>query len=479
MVLDFRKIKEKGLSARLIWDLFMILIAVINLLMILFDFTYFWGRPHYKVFAPQLVQFYDPYKGVGENPEFRSYLDLARKYFHDTTTGNAGEAGTEPQELANLDEAARDENQVRLREELARMSKDIGDAYQGFFLETGQSEMIRTMSYKMHAAIPEEFSLISTRQYRLQDTGPAFWKTASMEDQKRIFEQSIEPTFQQLYYRHRGPGGEFVDRFIYLDAPFLILFLLEFLGRWILSVRRKENPRWWLFPIYNWYDILGLIPFAYFRIFRLVRIVSIYIRLHRSELTTVGQDLFSRTFKRYSEILTEELSDRVAIRILTEIQSEIRVGASIKIVLGSLREKREPLKQVIIETLQNFGTDLPALDDTRRLLEASLEKAARNVPSLRLVPDFIKETLTREIGLAVFDAINESMIGAWQDERGEQLISEAVDFALEEMSAPESGRKLDELSREIAIDVIENLKKSVAVKQWAREEARKEPPAAD
>ncbi|MCB1170521.1 MAG: hypothetical protein KDK25_09320, partial [Leptospiraceae bacterium] len=83
--------------------------------------------------------------------------------------------------------------------------------------------------------------------------------------------------------------------------------------------------------------------------------------------------------------------------------------------------------------------------------------------------DFIKATLTREIGLAVFDAINESMIKAWKDETGARLISEAVDFALEEMNDPDTGRKLDELSREISIDVIENLKKSVAVKQWAQE----------
>lgn len=431
----------------------MILVAVVNLGMILFDLTYFAGRPYYRDSFPALVRLYDPYKGVDSNPEFQTYLDLTRAYFK-----------------SDLQDQRREE----ARQELARLSTEIGNTYDAFFQQTGQWEKIRNVSQAMYSAFSHEHPLISTRQFRLQDTGPVFWMEVPLSRQEVVYKEHIEPAFEALFYRHRAADGAFVDRFIYLDAPFLILFLLEFLGRWILSIRRKDNPRWWLFPLYNWYDILGLIPFAYFRIFRLVRIVSIYIRLHRSELTTVGQDMFSRTFRRYSNILTEELSDRVAVRILSEMQAEIKVGASINIVMNTLRQRREPIKNIIVETLQNFSTDLPALRDTRFLLEHSLEEAAGNVPSLRFVPDFIKATLTREIGLAVFDAINESMIKAWKDESGARLISEAVDFALEEMNDPDTGRKLDELSREIAIDVIENLKKSVAVKQWAQEQPPEE-----
>ncbi|MBU42273.1 MAG: hypothetical protein CMN76_03560 [Spirochaetaceae bacterium] len=457
MVLDFRRIKERGWSFRLVWDLFMIFLAVINLLMILFDLTYFLMRPYYRMHTPELVQIYDPYKGVETNPEFEQFRQTASQYFR-LAEASAPEANEQTTERAEL------------RLTLAELSEGIGSTYTDFFEATGQLDSVRTMTARMHEALPPEQELVATRRFRLQDVGPRFWTDVPSDEQRRIYEESIDPTFDSLFYRHRQVDGSFVDRFILLDAPFLILFLLEFLGRWIISVRRKMVARWWLFPVYNWYDILGLIPFAYFRVFRLVRILSIYIRLHRSELTTVGQDIFSRTFRRYSNILTEELSDRVAVRILAEMQAEIRGGASLDIVANALRQKREPIKKIIIETLQNFSTDTPALDDTRDLLSSSLERAAGNVPSLRLVPDFIKTTLTREIGLAVFDAINESMVGAWEDERGAQLISEAVDFALEEMRHPDTGRKLDELYREIAIDVIENLKESVAVKQWARQE---------
>ena len=74
------------------------------------------------------------------------------------------------------------------------------------------------------------------------------------------------------------------------------LCALEFAVRWALAVRRREVQRWFLFPLFNWYDALGLIP--YFRIFRLFRVVSIYLRLHRSEMTAIGQDVVSRLFWR-------------------------------------------------------------------------------------------------------------------------------------------------------------------------------------
>ena len=450
MVLDFRRIKERGWSFRLTWDLFMIFIAVINLLMILFDLTYFVFRTRYNAMAPELVQLYDPLKGVESNPEFEAYRSSAIRYFQES------------------DAAVRDS----LQKELSLLSEELGTTYRDFFQQTGQWQMVREMTATMHASLPQSKQLISTRQYRLQDVGPVFWTELDQQKQQEVFQNVIEPTLQNLFYRNRQLDGSFVDRFILLDAPFLLLFLLEFLGRWIYTIRKRYIERWWLFPIYNWYDILGLIPFAYFRIFRLVRILSIYIRLHRSELTTVGQDIFSRTFKRYSNILTEELSDRVAVRLLTEIQSEIRGGASLDIIVQALRENKEPLKEIVIETLQNFSADSPALDETRRLLEKSLDRAALNVPSLRFVPDFIKSRLTREIGLAVFDAMNESMVEAWQNEVGAQLISEAIDFALEEMNHPTTGQKADALYREVAVEVVENLKEAVAVKQWAQEKPK-------
>ncbi|HBS05165.1 MAG TPA: hypothetical protein DEA96_09380, partial [Leptospiraceae bacterium] len=201
MVLDFRRIKERGWSFRLTWDLFMIFVAVVNLIMILFDLTYFIFRPQYRSAVPELVQFYDPYKGVESNPEFEAYISLGSNYFEEE-----------------------DGQQTRYRNELTDLSRELGNTYREFFEETGQWQSIRSMTSRMHDSLPESSQVFSTRQYRLQDVGPLFWQELEPSEQKPIFDSTIRPTFDRIYYRHREIDGSFVDRFILFDAPFLILF---------------------------------------------------------------------------------------------------------------------------------------------------------------------------------------------------------------------------------------------------------------
>ena len=75
---------------------------------------------------------------------------------------------------------------------------------------------------------------------------------------------------------------------IVLAITFLVIFIVEFLVRWYLAVRRQTYPRWFFFPIFNWYDMLSLIPVTALRPLRLLRVVSIYMRLRRSDLSPRG-----------------------------------------------------------------------------------------------------------------------------------------------------------------------------------------------
>ena len=89
----------------------------------------------------------------------------------------------------------------------------------------------------------------------------------------------------------------------------------------------------------------------YFRIFRLLRVVSMYMRLRRSELSVVGKDILSRTVAYISNIITEEVSDRVALRILSELHEEIEdgthTGSSVRLSSrGSTRSSDVLVKQI-------------------------------------------------------------------------------------------------------------------------------------
>lgn len=440
----------------------MILIAFANVLLIVFDWTYFYARPYLFEYAPAITTAYDPIKAVEKNAKTEQYLDLSDRYF----------------------EAANAEERAPIAEQLIALSRDM--AAENPFAASGQSVNLKRAAdqlanFSTHGIktesrapryIPLPGELTSDRAF---ETVPAFatvsevfWTAGVSEQSREFFQSEVRPLFEINFNRRRSLDGNYKDYFLLLDGPFLILFLLEFLVRWFLAIRRRELARWWLFPIYNWYDVLGLIPFAEFRIFRLFRVLSIYVRLHRSDLTNIGDDFVSRTVKRYSAILTEEVSDRVAARILTEMQDEIQRGASIDIFLTALEPRREQIKKLIVGYVQRFSEKRPGEQKTRALLGNSLEDAARNVPSLQLVPDFLKERLTREIGVAVFDAINETLAQSVRGERGEEIVGEVVDLVMDDILKEGQGSPVDELYRTVSLDVLENMKAAVAQKKWAR-----------
>ena len=126
-----------------------------------------------------------------------------------------------------------------------------------------------------------------------------FWSLqpdpARLEPRSSYFSRELAPLLAVNYYRRFDLNGELTDYFWLIDLPFLLIFATEFFTRWWLAYRRGTYRKWFLFPIFNWYDLLGIVPLKQFRFFRLFRIASIYVRLHRSEHTVVGDDFVSRT----------------------------------------------------------------------------------------------------------------------------------------------------------------------------------------
>lgn len=448
-MLRIKRIIERGLTIRLFWDLFMTFAAIANLLLIVFDFSYFFARPYYFEYYRPLVSLYDPVKGVEPHPLTERYTYTADKFFN-----------------AEDDQVSEQLQRKRLNE-LIRMSRVMEN--ENPFTGSGQGSSLQ----KIYDAMQPKSD---GTELSFGDASENFWSYERLqsEDTKRqaelIYEESIRPYLVTNYDRDRELDGTYTDDFLLIDLPFLILFWIEFNVRWLLSIRRKELLRWWLFPLYHWYDVLGLLPVAELRFFRLFRIASIYMRLQRSDLTSIGDDIISRTVKKYSGILTEELSDRVAIRILADMQEEIQNGASLNIVLNALEPRRDQIKDVVFSYTARMAEARPGIEKMRELLGESLEKAARRIPSLQLVPDFIKERLTKEIGIAVFDGINDTLFQNLSGRQGDNAISETVDFILDDMIEQGLDSRMNALFQEITIAVLENMKQAVAVKKWASED---------
>lgn len=290
-----------------------------------------------------------------------------------------------------------------------------------------------------------------------------FWRnnTTVLEEKFKTFDEDLRPLLNLAFYRKIGLDGKPVDKFWMIDAPFLAFFLIEFLVRWIGSIRRKEYDAWFLFPMYNWYDVLGLIPFTEFRAFRLIRIYKMYLILKESEFTNVGDDAISRTIKYYSDIIKEELSDMVTIQILTEAQEEMKSGTSMEIFTNAIDKKRDKIKQVVISKINSSITGKHVEEKFKQILSEVISQTSKST-----FPTIFPEKFTNEVGNRIFYTITSGIGDIMTNESSKKKIEELIDFIIDEVMESAKDEEINELNTDITIELLENIKKQVKVKKW-------------
>ena len=332
--------------ALLAWDVFMAYLAIVNVLLIVFDTTYFWLRPLAVEHLPSLVALYDPVKGIALAP----------------------------------------------------------------------------------------------------GGGPA-----------------VEPV------RRLGPGGEPVDLFWLVDLPFLLIFAAELFARWAAAVRRRSFARWWLYPLVHWYDVLGIVPAQQFRVFRLFRLVSIYLRLKRSEVVSVGDDAVSRGVAWLADAVSEEVTDRVSLRVLELAQQEVRAGALAQVTRQALLPRRDEVRDQVVERLAAVLSDPELHERLGSFLRVNLDRAVDASPALRRVPlpDAVLAPLVRTVGEVVYDSIVETLTASLASDEGRQALSAVVDEVMEAFSETLGHGEIERLVEATVLDLLEEMKASVGVRRWA------------
>ena len=114
-LLDPKKLHPRNWNLRLIWDVFMVWVALVNLWLIVFDITYLILRPTYYRWVPILTRVYDPVKGIEPHPltEELQTEAAARFRFHfgievsegthdaaDLSVGDVGDGSIQPFQTA-------------------------------------------------------------------------------------------------------------------------------------------------------------------------------------------------------------------------------------------------------------------------------------------------------------------------------------------------------------------------------------------
>ncbi len=432
---------RRRLTPTVLWDGFMVYLALLNVGLILFDITYLWLRPTYFHHVPVLSEYYDRVKGIDAHPLTSLYVEA-------------------------VDELARTTASEEL-DEVRDLSRQILESNP--FERSGQTRNLARLEVRTrtYIAARDELALAGLEA---ADAFDRLWSDeTSIGDSVAFFQRELRGLVTVNYRREFDLDGNLVDHFWLLDLPFLTIFAFEFAIRWFLAVRRRLYPRWFFFPIFNWYDVLGLVPVRELRFFRLFRVASIYVRLYRSQRTSIGDDVASRTVKYFANIINEEVSDMVSLRILTETQEELKSGTHRRIIRAVATPRRDALARELALRTRNVLASSDVRSQLRTFLDTNLERSVESSEALaRLpLPKKVVQPLVEVIGRLVFDAVVETMAATLDTDEGrqalEELIGASIDGLVEELTAGE----VEVLVREISLDALERVKKAVAVRKWA------------
>jgi hypothetical protein len=397
-----------------------------------------------------VTRIYDPVKGIEPHPLTEALLDEI-----ETTRALVQRAPGSPELPAHLE----DLRSLTLRVFLENPFERSGQTDLLNVLEQGLADA--TGSRQADLANPDALGRAVSR----------FWPDEPTELRYRLDQLSpdLRRSIELNYYRSYDRSGRLTDHFWILDLPFLILFWIEFLVRWVLALRRHTYDKWFFFPIFNWYDLLGLIPLRTFRIFRLFRLVSMYMRLRRSELSVVGQDFFSRAVAYISNIITEEVADRVALRILSELSEEIEDGTHNRIVRSTIEPRLDEIQHVIARQIYEVLTDPVTLHNVRTLLNLNLEAAVDESEAFRSVPmpKVILKPLVRATGEVILDTALEAISATLDSVEGQRALEAVASSILDAVAYGPGLNEIEALTKEITLQVITHLKEVVAVKKWA------------
>lgn len=423
------------------WDIFMVIIAIINLTIILFDLTYLFMRPYYFHYYKDLL-FYDEVKGIEPHRLTESYIQkfnemkklLKQKKYIDA------DIRILQKELSDLSVKMIEENPF----EIAGRTKDL----EGIKFKT--IEFINENTIKNMNSAKKAFREL----YSFHNT--------NADKRIQFIENEIIPPMKLNYFRKRSVTGNFVDEFWHIDWPFLIIFFIEFMVRWIIAIRNRVYVRWFFFPIYNWYDTLALIPTREMRIFRLFRVIAIYQRLKKSEFAPVGNDIFSRTFRKYYDIVTEEISDMVSIKILSDVQEEISVGSSTSVLTDTLRPRKDNIRKIILDNSDELAREvlIPIKPKIKELVSISMNESSKkmHIPAFKMIEERVASLVVETVYLTIISTL--------ESKKGKEIIGDLIENIMEKTLEATADHEVDKLVKEILIDAIENVKKKVAVKKW-------------
>lgn len=397
----------------------MAVLVTFNLVIVLFDLTYIPLRDfymhgkirigHFKIAwiqsegisldlltssVSEFITQYDQFKGIAPYRDTQRYLDTVELLKKEIFNSGLNSPKTEAI-LAHLRQYSND--------------LIVQNPFQ-FANKTGNLERIKNKMRK-HITNPQDSAKQSFQEFWSQT-----YLQGKTEQELKFFNNEIKPLIDTNYFRNIDENGYFVDNFIFIDLPFVLIFILEFLTRtWYIS-RSRFSLTWLDAMLWRWYDLFLLIPW-----FRWLRIITAILRLDRAKLINLNQ-VKKQLSQGFVASIAEDLTEVVVVRAIDRVQSVLRQG-QIKNFLASrevkpyidinnIDEISEIIKIFINTTIEQI---LPKIrPDIEAILKYSLEKVLKQSPvyqGMMFLPGIeeLQSNLSQEIIKQIYQVVSDTL----------------------------------------------------------------------
>lgn len=277
---------------------------------------------------------------------------------------------------------------------------------------------------------------------------------------------------------HRWYDQTIHQNFLFYDLIFVGIFVAEILVRWGLAIYRERYHRWFFYPFIHWYDVLGCIPITSFRSLRLLRIIAMIPKMQRLGLLDLRKTYVYRTYAKYRDIVLEEVSDRVTVRIIEGLQKELRGSRAVsqQIADDVLAPQREALVEAVTHRLQEATAVAYSAheEDFHEYLNDVIGDAIdrnREISTVASIPGIgrpIASLLERAVSDIVFNVVDRLVtdVAALENDR---VLAEVTSISADALLSPKYDQRFNRIARSIVLQSLDVIKRHVQVREWKAE----------
>ncbi|MBE9016866.1 hypothetical protein C7Y66_01965 [Chroococcidiopsis sp. CCALA 051] len=380
---------------RFLWlERLVALVVLLNFFLVLFDLSYIPWRDFYFEKLPQIVQQYDPIKGIEPHRETTRYLAQFQQIKQEIE-----QTRIQSPEVENLLAQMR-----QLSNEL------IEDNPFAIAQKTGHLENIKNQ-------VRDRVHINSAHQAFDTFWSQAYLNRAGWERELDFFTTNLQPLIETNYYRGINTQGKFIDRFWLIDLPFIAFFGLEILIRTFIISRQRPDLNWLEALLRRWYDLFLLLPF-----WRWLRVIPVTIQLYQAQLLNL-EPVRKQIKYDFVTNFAEEMTEIVGVRLIDQMQDSIERGDAAEwllrtgryqpyININNTNEVQEIanrlLRMTIYQVIPKVQTEIESLlhySIENAIKKTQMYQQIQHLPGMDTLPRQVSSKLANDISQSTYTTL--------------------------------------------------------------------------